>query len=513
MVNSQKITKNVYKSIVGWKGFWPTIIFLIVLFFRLFFAFQTPEFSEDSAYFVLYQIESISQTGVPYLNIGSSGDISLFPPVFYYVLAFFNLFMSPFIVGKVIPNIFASLTVFIVYALSIKFTRNHTASLFASTLSGFIPIFFLRTFNSISIYSLVVPLVLFSFYSFLMISTDESFVIVYLVSILLLSFTHPSVFFVVLGQIIYFTFVKIEGLQYKNVEIEVIFVSVFLVIWSQFLIFKNAFLLYGPAIIWQNTPSQIVSEMFRSISIVEAFSLMGIVPALAGVYVFYQYVKDKKSKFIFFFLSYSIPIFVMLWLRLIMPTIGLILLSSALVVVLGKYYIAFTSYIDKTKFSNLKIFILLLVALLIYSTSILPTFALVSDEISNAPDYSKVQILKWMRYNLNPSSVVLSSYQDGFLIKYHARIRTVMDSNFLLVDNVDKVVDDIRTFYTTSSLIDALRIAEYYDIEYVFLSDKTIAKYGVSDLFENQDCFNNIFSGRGHDSLYEITCSLVYEGE
>lgn len=514
VVKTQKRTKNVYKSILKWKGLLPFLIFFIVLFSRILFAFQTPEFGDDSAYFVLIQMESIAQTGLPALESQVLGEISLFPPVFYYILGFFNLFMPSSFVAKIIPNIFASLTVFIVYLLSMKFTRNHNASLFASALSGFIPIFFLRTFNSISIYSLVVPLVLFSFYSFLMINTDEKYIFWYIASILVLSFTHPSVFFVIAGQILYFTFVKIEGLQYKDVEVEVIFVSIFLGIWSQFLIFKNAFLIHGPSIIWQNTPSQMLGELFRGISIVEAISLIGPVPAIAGAYVFYQYVKDKKSKFIFFFLSYTIPVFFMLWLKLIEPRVGLILLSSALVVVLGKYYIAFTSYLEKTKFSKFKILILIFVGVVIYFTSVLPTFALVTDEINNAPSYEKVQILQWASHNLDSDSIVLSSFEDAFLIRYHSGLRTVIDSNFLSFDDVDVIVDDINSFFTAQSLIRALNIIEKYDVDYVFLSDTVVEKYARSEIFYNSDCFRKIFSGRGvGNELFEVTCSLVSTGE
>ncbi|MFP4656859.1 MAG: hypothetical protein ACLFNK_04765, partial [Candidatus Woesearchaeota archaeon] len=309
-------------------------MFITVLVIRLSFALKTAEFSSDSAYFVLEQVETIAKTGFPYVSGAGSGALSFFPPVFYYVLAFFNMFMPIFIVGKVVPNVLAASTIFIVYAISMKFTRNQEASIFAASLSGFIPVFFLETFNSISIYSLIVPLVLFSFYAFLMIGNDDRFIPIYIGSILLLSFTHPTVFFVVAAQLLYFTFVKVEGLKHKNVEIEAILVSIFVVIWSQFLIFKNAFIEYGPNIIWQNIPSQVFTEYFHSITLIDAVAMIGIVPTFAGVSVFFRYVRERKSKFIFFFLSYSIPIFVMLWFRMIIPTTGLILLAASLVVVL-----------------------------------------------------------------------------------------------------------------------------------------------------------------------------------
>ncbi len=514
MVNQQKITKNVYKVTAKFKYLILVLLFLIVFLTRLYFSFQTPEFSDDSAYFTLYQVRSITETGFPDMTGRLSAGTSFFPPVFYYLLAFFNLFIPIGLVGKIIPNLLASLIVFIVYALSVKFTKHHTASLLAASLSGFIPVFFLRTFNSVSIYSLVVPLVLFSFYSFLMISSNDKFIPLYIFSIIALSFTHPSVFFVVLGQIIYFALVKVEGLQYKNVEIEVILVSLFLVIWSQFLIFKNAFLIYGPSIIWQNVPSQIVSQMFSSITILDAIFLMGMIPTVAGAFVFFQYVKDKKSKFIFFFLSYSIPIFIMLWLQLIMPVVGLILLSSALVVVLGRYYQTFIEYLEKTKFSSFKVPIIFFVVVMIYLTSISPTFSSIGAEVENAPPPDKVLVLEWVKENTEEDSIILSSYDDGFLIKYYSRRNTVMDSNFLIIEDVDVVLDDIETFYKTIYLIDALKIIEKYNVDYVFVSDKVIERYGQPAVLDNEECFWHIFSGKDNtNNLYEVTCSLVSVGD
>lgn len=491
---------------------WNTVLlfgtFFLILTLRLLFAFQVQEFSDDSAYFVLEQVKSISKTGLPALEENSN---ALFPPVFYYVLAFFNLFMPITLVGKIIPNIFASLSVFLVYALSMKFTRNQHASLFATILSAFIPIFFLRTFNAISIYTFVIPLVLLSFYSFLMINTNDKFIFIYIICITILSFTHPAVFFVVLGQIIYFSFVKIEGLQYKNVEMEVLLVSVFIVLWSQFLIFKNAFLLYGPSIIWQNTPTQIMSEFFRAITIPEAMVLLGVLPAFAGGLTFFKYVHERKSKFIFFFLSYSLPIFVFLWFKLIRPTVGLILLSPVLMVVLSKYYYDLTKYIDKTKFSRFKIAIIAGIIIIIYTTSISPTFAFIQPELEKAPSPDKVQSLSWIKEFTKNDSIIMASYEDGFMIKYFADRTTVLDTNFLLQANINVVVADIQEFYTTLSLIDAIEILDKYNVNYVFVSEKVYNNYDIETVpvLENKDCFKEVFSGKnGKNNLYAVKCSL-----
>jgi hypothetical protein len=511
VVISQIMPKKVYKASLSWNTLLLVLTFILIVSLRLLFAFQTQEFSDDSAYFVLDQVESITHTGLPSLDEQGS---SFFPPIFYYVLAFFNLFMPIGLVGKIIPNIFASLSVFVVYALSMRFTRNQHASLFATILSAFIPVFFLRTFNSVSIYSFVVPLVLLSFYAFLMISNNDKYIFLYILCIITLSFTHPAVFFVVLGQIIYFSFVKIEGLKYRNVEMEVLLVSVFIVLWSQFLIFKNAFLIHGPSIIWQNTPTQIMAEFFRATSIPEAMILLGVLPAFAGGMTFFKYVRERKSKFIFFFLSYALPIFVFLWFQLIRPVTGLILLSPVLMVVLSRYYYDLTRYIEKTKFSKYKTWIIAGIILVIYSTSISPTFALVKDELEKAPNPDKVVSLQWVNEFSENDSIILSSYEDAFMVEYYAHRTTVLDTNFLLKQNINTVVSDIREFYTTVSLIDAITILDTYDVDYVFVSSEVYDRYGIEKVtvLDNSKCFKEVFAGKDNmNNLYEVQCTLNSE--
>ena len=383
--------------------------------------------------------------------------------------------------------------------------------MFAAALSGFIPVFFLETFNTISIYSLIAPLVLFSFYSFLMISTNTRFIPIYISSILLLSFTHPTAFFVVAAQIIYLTFIKVEGLKYHDVEVEVILVSIFIIVWSQFLIFKNAFLAFGPSIIWQNIPSEVFTQYFHGITLIDAITLIGLVPTFAGASIFFRYVRERKSKFIFFFLSYSIPIFLMLWLRMIIPVAGLILLSLSLVVVLSKYYQVFMNYLKKTKFSSFRVPIVAVAVLITFITTLSPTFSLIDSEIESAPSDQKIETLLWARDNIPSDSTILSSYEDGFLIRYYTRRQTVLDSNFLIVEDIDTIVDDINEFYNTIYVIDALRILEKYDVSHVFLSDKIIDRLGdeVGRVLDDERCFEEVFShGEKENSLYEVTCSL-----
>ncbi len=87
------------------------LVFAFSLGVRLYFAFQSPTFTSGDAYFTIRQVEHIRQTGLPIFEdaLSYGGRTYIFPPLFHYVLAFFNLFLPITIVGKLIPNIIASL--------------------------------------------------------------------------------------------------------------------------------------------------------------------------------------------------------------------------------------------------------------------------------------------------------------------------------------------------------------------------------------------------------------------
>ena len=144
------------------------LIFMIVLGSRLYFVLQTPYFNDDG-YLNYRLVEHISQTGKPliYDPLSYNGRDLVYSPVFHYILAIFNLFLPLDIVFKIIPSIFISLLVFVVYRLAYLLVEDRNLSIFASLLSGFVPIVFVGTLNKISVYTLVLPLVFYLLYRFL----------------------------------------------------------------------------------------------------------------------------------------------------------------------------------------------------------------------------------------------------------------------------------------------------------------------------------------------------------
>src|SRR3989344_4501520 len=109
-------------------------IFLLVLAVRLYYAFQTPYLSNNDDYFTAREIEHIKETKLPmtYDSLSYGGRTHIGSPVFYYILAFFNIFMPLELVGKIIINIFASLLVIAVYLIAYELTKRSDAALFSS---------------------------------------------------------------------------------------------------------------------------------------------------------------------------------------------------------------------------------------------------------------------------------------------------------------------------------------------------------------------------------------------
>jgi len=158
------------------------LIFIITLAFRLYFAFQTPNYDYD-AYFNVRQIQEITSTGTPvFHDILSYGSRTfIFSPIFHYILAIFNFFLPSILVFKILPNLVASSLIFIVYLIAKKISNNINIALLTSFISAFIPIFIAETVNNISIYSIVIPLMFLMIY-FIMNIENKKFINYFIIS-------------------------------------------------------------------------------------------------------------------------------------------------------------------------------------------------------------------------------------------------------------------------------------------------------------------------------------------
>ncbi|MFP4112221.1 MAG: hypothetical protein ACLFPQ_00995 [Candidatus Woesearchaeota archaeon] len=487
------------------------IIFFIVLQLRLLFAFQTSEFSDDFSYYALRQVEHIKAKGVPFFEDDKSfftQSTSIYP-VFYYLIALFSYLMPVIWAAKIIPNISASLIVFVVYALSYKLTRDRTASLFAAFLSGFLPVFFIDTVNSISVFSVIIPLLLFSFYCFLMIPSNEKYVYHFVIAVSLFSFTHPSVFILLFGLLVYFIIMKSESIETKSVEIEVIIVSLFIILWSQFLVYKNAFLIHGLNVISQNVPEQIMSLHFPETDIFSAIYMMGIIPVFFAVHTLFQYMQEKKSRYMFFFLSYTLPVFFMLWFNVIRLRIGLIFLSAAFVVISGRYFHDFMVYISKSKFAYLKGIFISVMIVIVALTMFIPAIDGSVESLENRPSDELIDGLLLLKDYSDPESVILSPLEISHIVQYYSNRTTFIDRDFLLISDINQKYEDYVTMYDTIYETEALEMLNKYSIDYIIFTPEITETLDSEELayVGDESCFMEIYS-KDDIKIYQVLCTL-----
>ncbi|MDD5086642.1 MAG: hypothetical protein PHV16_02725 [Candidatus Nanoarchaeia archaeon] len=488
---------------------WLGVIFAFVLGLRLYFAFQTPYFSED-AYFNIRQVEHITKTGLPLFKdeLSYGGRNFLFQPLFQYILAFFNLFMPLTLVCKLIPNIFASSLVFITYMIVLRLTKNKTAALFSSFISGFIPIYFGSTINSVSAYSFVIPLIFFIIYFFFMIKKDEKYINYLILSIFLLALTNSSVVIFILAFIIYLLLVKFEHLPIRKQEVEIIIFSSMLILWLNFIIYKNAFLLHGYHLVWQNIPSEILGKYFYQFSIIDAVYYIGVIPILLGFIVIYRYTFKKKSRYVYFLMGFALSSLFLLWFKLIQIDTGLMFLGVILVLLFGKYYPELTSFIEKTRISRFKKAIIAFIFVIFLINSVLPSITYASKVTQNLLSKTEMNAFLWLKENTEKDVVILGSLDEGYIINAVAERKNFFDRNFMLIENTDQRLNEAKKIYTTSYETEAIPLLNKYNIKYIIISKKVMDDYGITDLNYKSDekCFEVVYN-QG-TKIYKSLCRM-----
>jgi len=486
------------------------ILFLSTLGLRLFFAFQTPYFSSDNAYFTLRQVEYLSNNQEPVFedSLSYGGRTFVFQPLFHYILAFFSIFFPAVWVAKILPNIFASSLVFISFLIAFKLTESRKIGIFTAVISAFIPIFFAGTINSISVFSFVLPLMAFMIYCLFCVRENKSFAIYFVICALIISLTHSFSLLFALGLVFYLVLIKIEQMHDNRAELELILFSVFLITLIHMMIFRNSFVLYGPSVIWQNIPIKVISEYFLGITILGAIYKIGSVPFIDGIYITYRYIFKKKNHYLYLLIGFVLASALLIYFKLFSLNIGLMFVGFILVLLFAQSLKIFTVYIKKTRFTKYENAIIGWTFVIFVLTSIVPSFLLASEEVSSAISQDEVNALEWIRDNTDSSSRIVSLPSEGHYITYFAKRQNVMDSNFMMIPNINSLYDDTLSIYITPVETEAIALLNKHEIGYIYFSPSTKTSLGLNELSYVSDeyCFELVYNTSV--KIYKSVCSL-----
>jgi hypothetical protein len=484
------------------------IIFLVVLGTRLFFAYQTPYFSSDDAYYNIRQMVHIKETFLPMFNdeLSYGGKTLYLPPLFFYVLAFLSLIFKTEFVGKVFPAVFSSTIVIAGYLIADELTQNRIAKLFTALIAGFMPIFFSETVNSISIYSFFIPIAFFNIYFMMkIIDNHREFLAYFIVSLLMLRMTTPMAIFLIFAFLLYLLFLHLEQIKTSRIERELILFSTFLIVWTLFIFFKKSFLEYGFAILWQNTPLELLKNYFINTNLITIIYYIGIIPFVCGLFAIYLYVFKERDKKTYLLASFAVVIALLMWFRLIELNAALILLGFVMTFLFAKTY---DNILTLVKNQKIKHFFTLIFLLLIVISSILPCLVLASNKIGNSFSKKEIEALLWLRSNTNPNDVILSTLEEGHLISAISIRKNFIDSNFMFVEDIDQRLIDAGIIYTTTSETQRIGLMNKYPIDYIYFSRRAKNDYKIDRIpFLDEECFHKVFANEDA-VVYHAMCKI-----
>lgn len=478
-------------------------IFLAVLAVRLALAFSLPNFTYES-YFHLRQVEEITNTGLPlyYDPLSYGGRELIFLPFFHYLIALFNLLLPLELIAKIIPNLLMASLVFLAYLIAKEISRDETASLISAFTAGLLPI--LYSPNSFTPESLFLPLTLLAIYTFLNLH-QKKYLYLYLVSLVILSFTSSAAFLLIIGFGIYLFLSLLEGKKIDRGEKELIIFSLFFFIWSQFIFFKGVFLEEGISFIWQNVPPQIISEYFPKISLLQALFLVSVIPFLAGIYTVYRSLFQTKNQKAFFLLSFVVSLLALAWLRLLQFRLALALLGLILAVFFALFYQDLAAYTGKTKLHRWQKYAPFIVIIILALTMLPP--ALNAAYQQDMPTVEEANAFRWISKSLPPDSGILTSLEEGHLLTFYGQRRNYMDDQFELIKDVEERFRDLNSLYGTSFETLAFDLYNKHNLQYVVLTPRTKEKYSLPYLkYWNPKCFKNVY--KNETKIYRVKCEL-----
>jgi len=496
-------------------------LIIVSLAIRFYFAFSTPYYSDDESYFHLRQIEHIRTDYIPefYDPLSFSGRLFIFSPFFHYIFAFITLFSSSWYILKIVPNVFASSLIVIIYLLTEQITKNRAIALFSACIAAFTPIYFVETVNALSPQCLTIPftfLFLFCFYRI----HEPRYTIYSSILLCFLVLLESSTFIILVGLLFYLFLEKIYDMPHRKEEKEFIFFGILLSSWFYLLLYKRALLEHGINILWQNIPPQLVDKYYYNLTIISSIYHIGIVPLLFGLIVIYyilfnnpfkrigteqQEMTGEERKKIFPIIAITLTTTLLLWLKLIEWTTGMLYLSLFLVILSGYGYMLFHNYLQQTKIRGWSTLIFSIVFLLFIFSSVAPVFVYSKERMALSITPKEVAFLRFLPEITPNDAKILALVDDGNYVEYFGNRKTVADSNFLQIKDASQRIKDINTIFTTQSKIVATRIMNKYNATYVYISPTAKRLYDLEYLpYEDNECFTLLYVGEVR--LYESTC-------
>jgi hypothetical protein len=461
---------------------------------QAYFALSVPGLSSDDAYLHVRQVGHIRATFLP-IGVDPLTDAprSYVTPGYEYLLVALTLVMGTVTALKVVPAFFGGVLVVLVFFLTRRITNDPLASLAAAVATCAMPVLG-ALINTGSPATLVLCLTVILL--LLLLNLQHSFAAgVYGTLLVTLAAVHPAVALVVIGLLFYAALLVMEEMKVEQAWREVLVFSLFFVLWSLIVRFRTALIALGPAVIYQNIPPSI--SPFVGLDVMQALALIGIVPFLTGGYMVYRYLFRERRRDIYLVLGFALAVGLLLWQRIIEPTLGLLFLGLMLSVLFGVWCKVTADFLAKTRFASVStVFVGAVLAALLIS-SLWPAVGAARESLAAAPPQEVIDDLVELRQRLPGKAVLLTMTEEGLTVEALAERKVVQDRDFLLQPDAAQRYEDIQKMYTERSIIDAVHLLQQYGVTHIYISPEAERRYGKDLLpyITESDCFVQQYEG------------------
>jgi len=492
------------------KWLFPTLLFLFVFTVRMIISIQHPNLTYDS-YYDVRQVEHILETGVPDFNdeLSYGGRTTYFSPVYHYIIASFSFLFNIENSIKILSNLRMAFLVVMVYLLSYKIVKNKLSAYSAALISFLIPILFFEGLFSSSVFSIVLPLIIFLLYVFIDIDVEPN-VYWFVIFSIFVALIHPVSILFLFSLLIYFIILRMSGMKKKEKATESFLASIFIILWAQLIIYKKAFLIHGTSIIYQNIPAILLTNYYPQIFLIDLMAFLGVIPFVIGSYITYKYLFKAKNRSIFLIISLATISLLAVWLRLVEPREGLLFLGLSFSILCGVYFAEIIAYLKLTKFYYPKLAILAVLTI----TAVFSISFIISDFDKETSQIVPQNIIIDLKKLANDKEEIIGDkttaapIKYGHAINYFAKKPNMIDYNYLLRNDIDTRVKDLDKIYTSNNQIEILELFDFYKIGYVIVDDTAREKYNIKEhpAFYTPACFE-IF--QGDITIYKRKCELL----
>ncbi|MBT3297473.1 hypothetical protein HN385_00960 [archaeon] len=498
------------------------VILFLALAVRLFLAFNTPNLTYES-YYHLRHTENIMENFLPSFedDLSYGGRYLKFLPFFHYFSAalMFIIPLSNEIAAKIINNLLFVLIGLVVYFTAKRITKNENAALFSTLIAVLLPVSYLTNyFGPLPLTLLLFFLSMFFFINFNSISKRKE-MYWFLITLFLLFLTSSLAGLLILGILFYVLLSKIEEKRLGTGDLELGISSLLFFLWWEFIFFKETLLSSGISFIWQNIPSQLISQYYPEFNIIQTLILVGFIPFIAGLYLIYNSLFKERNRSILLIICVAIINGILAWFELIPFLTTMSFLGIILAILFAPFYQSLLEFYNKTKVSNIEVkakkikkfvkfnnYLNLTLSIVLIISLLIPAVMFAYGQ--EIPSSAEVETFQWLKENSAEGSVIFGNVEEGNLISYYSERKNIMDLEFGMVEDVEQRVEDLKSLYITNFQTLAIGIANDYSVDYLVLTNSAREEYDIDNFnYLSAGCFELLYNNE-ENKVYKSKCTL-----